>query len=79
MPSGFGRRRLWRDRKFLTQIGFGEFLAQMFGGIPMSQGEFVRLSDFGLTCEQIAAHRCDAMTRLVLEGNTPPTAPVSRS
>ncbi|HEY8136743.1 MAG TPA: acyl-CoA dehydrogenase family protein, partial [Methylocystis sp.] len=48
-----------------------EFLAQVFGGIPMSQGEIVRLSDFGLSCEQIAARRCDAMTRLVLEGNTP--------
>ena len=33
----------------LTRIGFSEYLAQVFGGIPMSQGEFVRLSDFGLT------------------------------
>ena len=57
--------------QLLTRIGFAEFLAQVFGGIPMSQGEIVRLSDFGLSCEQIAAHRCDAMTRLVLEGNTP--------
>jgi (2S)-methylsuccinyl-CoA dehydrogenase len=57
--------------QLLTRIGFAEFLAQVFGGIPMSQGEIVRLSDFGLSCEQIAARRCDAMTRLVLEGNTP--------
>ena len=34
--------------QLLTRIGFGEFLAQVFGGIPMSQGEIVRLSDFGL-------------------------------
>jgi (2S)-methylsuccinyl-CoA dehydrogenase len=57
--------------QLLTRIGFAEFLAQVFGGIPMSQGEIVRLSDFGLSCEQIAARRNDAMTRLVLEGNTP--------
>ncbi len=57
--------------QLLTRIGFGEFLAQVFGGIPMSQGEIVRLSDFGLSCEQVAARRDDAMTRLVLQGNTP--------
>ena len=57
--------------QLLTRIGFAEFLAQVFGGIPMSQGEIVRLSDFGLSCEQIAARRNDAMIRLVLEGNTP--------
>ena len=43
--------------QLLTRIGFAEFLAQVFGGIPMSQGEIVRLSDFGLSCEQIAARR----------------------
>ncbi len=57
--------------QLLTRIGFAEFLAQVFGGIPMSQGEIVRLSDFGLSCEQIAARRGDATSRLVLEGNTP--------
>jgi (2S)-methylsuccinyl-CoA dehydrogenase len=57
--------------QLLTRIGFAEFLAQVFGGIPMSQGEIIRLSDFGLSCEQIAARRDDAATRLVLEGNTP--------
>src|SRR6201999_2444895 len=33
----------------LVTIGIGEYLAQMLGGIPMSQGEIVRPSDFGLT------------------------------
>ena len=32
----------------LVRIGAGEYLAQIFGGIPMSQGEIVRLSDLGL-------------------------------
>lgn len=32
----------------ILQIGFGEYLAQIAGGIPMSQGEFARLADLGL-------------------------------
>ena len=32
----------------ILQIGFGEYLAQIHGGIPMSQGELARLGDFGL-------------------------------
>ncbi|MCB6177653.1 acyl-CoA dehydrogenase family protein [Rhodobacter sp. Har01] len=31
----------------ILQIGFGEYLAQIAGGIPMSQGETARLSDLG--------------------------------
>jgi (2S)-methylsuccinyl-CoA dehydrogenase len=33
----------------IFQIGVGEYLAQVQGGIPMSQGEFARLSDLGLS------------------------------
>ncbi|GAB1361646.1 hypothetical protein MASR1M32_08820 [Rhodobacter sp.] len=29
----------------ILQIGFGEYLAQIAGGIPMSQGEIARLAD----------------------------------
>ncbi|WP_054300767.1 acyl-CoA dehydrogenase family protein [Gemmobacter sp. LW-1] len=32
----------------LLQIGFGEYLSQLAGGIPMSQNETARLSDLGL-------------------------------
>jgi (2S)-methylsuccinyl-CoA dehydrogenase len=31
----------------ILQIGFGEYLAQISGGIPMSQGEMARLADLG--------------------------------
>jgi len=55
----------------LTSIGFAEYLAQIFGGIPMSQGEFVRLSDFGLSCETIGKYRTETVGKLVLSGNTP--------
>ena len=33
----------------LLQIAFGEYLSQIRGGIPMSQGEIARVADLGLT------------------------------
>jgi (2S)-methylsuccinyl-CoA dehydrogenase len=57
--------------ELLNQIGYAELLAQVYGGIPMSQGETVRLTDFGLTAQQIAAKRPAAVDRLILSGNTP--------
>nr|HMS96408.1 acyl-CoA dehydrogenase family protein [Tabrizicola sp.] len=33
----------------ILQLGFGEYLNQIAGGIPMSQSEIARLSDLGLT------------------------------
>ncbi|MCC3245862.1 acyl-CoA dehydrogenase family protein [Methylocystis sp. WRRC1] len=57
--------------ELLNQIGYAELLAQVYGGIPMSQGETVRLTDFGLTVQQIAAKRPASVDRLILSGNTP--------
>ncbi|HZY13989.1 MAG TPA: acyl-CoA dehydrogenase family protein, partial [Beijerinckiaceae bacterium] len=57
--------------ELLTKIGIGEYLAQIFGGIPMSQGEIVRLGDFGLSSETIAGHRSDSVERLIAGGNIP--------
>lgn len=42
--GGFGEMEA-----LILQIGFGEYLNQIAGGIPMSQGEIARLSDLGLT------------------------------
>jgi (2S)-methylsuccinyl-CoA dehydrogenase len=50
----------------ILQIGFGEYLAQIWGGIPMSQGEIARLSDLGL-----AWTPGSAAARLIARGNTP--------
>ena len=57
--------------ELLNQIGYAELLAQVYGGIPMSQGEIVRLSDFGLSGQQVAAKRPASVDRLILSGNTP--------
>jgi (2S)-methylsuccinyl-CoA dehydrogenase len=50
----------------ILQIGFGEYLAQIAGGIAMSQGEVARLSDLGLSWTPGAA-----AARLIADGNTP--------
>ena len=56
----------------LLRIGLGEYLAQIEGGIPMSQGEIVRLADFGLTRAQVAARMSAAVETLIADGNTAP-------
>lgn len=40
--------RLGEMESLILQIGFGEYLSQIRGGIPMSQGEIVRLHDLGV-------------------------------
>src|SRR6476646_10093512 len=40
-----GEGRFGETEELLTKIGIGEFLAQIFGGIPMSQSEIVRLAE----------------------------------
>ena len=49
----------------ILQIGFGEYLNQIAGGIPMSQLEIARLADLGLTWTP-----GDAAARLIAGGNT---------
>ncbi|WP_341988178.1 acyl-CoA dehydrogenase family protein [Azorhizobium sp. AG788] len=59
--------------RLIVQIGAGEYTAQILGGIPMSQGEMVRLEDMFVTEAAIAALREDAaVAALVRQGNTAP-------
>jgi (2S)-methylsuccinyl-CoA dehydrogenase len=58
--------------ELLVRIGAGEFLAQMFGGIPMSQGEIVRLADMGLSPSAVATRVTPAVDHLISTGNTAP-------
>ncbi|AUX70273.1 acyl-CoA dehydrogenase [Porphyrobacter sp. HT-58-2] len=55
------------------RIGFGEYLAQITSGVPMSAHEVVRPSAFGLesAARNLAAH--PATARLLAEGSTPET------
>jgi (2S)-methylsuccinyl-CoA dehydrogenase len=52
--------------QLVLQIGFGEYLAQIAGGIPMSQGETARLADLGLAWVPEGA-----AATLIARGNTP--------
>jgi (2S)-methylsuccinyl-CoA dehydrogenase len=54
----------------LVRIGIGECIAQIVGGIPMSQGEVVRPSDMGLTTAQVAARINPTLEGLIATGNT---------
>jgi (2S)-methylsuccinyl-CoA dehydrogenase len=56
--------------ELLVRIGAGEYLAQILGGIPMSQGEIVRLADLGLTPAAIAARVTPAIDSLIATGNS---------
>jgi (2S)-methylsuccinyl-CoA dehydrogenase len=63
-----GDGTLGEAEELLVRIGLGEYLAQIAGGIPMSQGEVVRPSDLGLSAAQVAA-RIDAVEGLMGDGN----------
>jgi (2S)-methylsuccinyl-CoA dehydrogenase len=62
--------RLGDVEELIVRIGLGEYLAQIVGGIPMSQGEFVRPFDLGLTGEQVGARLSPSVDRLISAGNT---------
>lgn len=74
--KAYGERLQAQDRYGATEdyalrVGAGEYAAQIFGGIPMSQGEIVRLPALGLGQKAIAAARGDAAETLITQGNTP--------
>jgi len=58
--------------ELLVRIGAGEYLAQIVGGIPMSQNEIVRPSDLGLGMGAVAARITPAVEHLIATGNTAP-------
>jgi (2S)-methylsuccinyl-CoA dehydrogenase len=68
--------RLIEEGKFgeveqlIHQIAFGEYLAQIRGGIPMSQGEMLRPAELGMTGADLAALATDEIELLVQKGNT---------
>jgi (2S)-methylsuccinyl-CoA dehydrogenase len=54
----------------LVRIGLGECLAQVVGGIPISQGEMVRPSDLGLSTAQVAGRINPMVESMIASGNT---------
>ncbi|AXI56736.1 (2S)-methylsuccinyl-CoA dehydrogenase (plasmid) [Pseudoseohaeicola sp. NH-UV-7] len=68
--------RLVADGKFgeteqiIHQIAFGEYLWQIYGGIPMSQGEMLRPQDIGLSQDDMRAMMTPEVQTLTQSGNT---------
>jgi (2S)-methylsuccinyl-CoA dehydrogenase len=56
--------------ELLVRIALGEYLAQVVGGIPMSQGEVVRPADLWLSAAQVSARINPAVEALIAGGNT---------
>jgi (2S)-methylsuccinyl-CoA dehydrogenase len=56
--------------ELIVRIGLGEYLAQILGGIPISQGEIVRPADLGLSVAAVAARITPEVESLIVSGNT---------
>ncbi|MEP0340252.1 MAG: acyl-CoA dehydrogenase family protein [Alphaproteobacteria bacterium] len=57
--------------QLMVQAAFGEYLAQIKGGIALSQVEIVRPADLGLTADDMAPLDGAAAKTLIAGGNTP--------
>ncbi|MDG1532278.1 MAG: acyl-CoA/acyl-ACP dehydrogenase [Paracoccaceae bacterium] len=57
--------------QLVHQIAFGEYLSQISGGIPMSQGEIIRFQDLGLAPEDRVEFVSPAVQTLMDSGNSP--------
>ncbi|MEM8631534.1 MAG: acyl-CoA dehydrogenase family protein [Pseudomonadota bacterium] len=63
-------RRFGEIEALILQIAFGEYLWQVYGGLPMSQGEILRPQDVGLSQENQRAMMHPAVMTLTQAGNT---------
>ncbi|MGX1499897.1 (2S)-methylsuccinyl-CoA dehydrogenase [Labrenzia sp. MBR-25] len=67
--SAEGRYGVLEDH--IVQLGFAEYLAQIFGGIPMNQGEIVRLPDLGVSAEEALGFQTAEILSLIESGSRP--------
>ena len=54
--------------RLLLSAAFGEYCAQIAGGIPMSQGEIVRPGDIGIAQSDVARFTSGAVADLIADG-----------
>jgi (2S)-methylsuccinyl-CoA dehydrogenase len=65
-----GEGRFGELEQLMLQAAFGEYLAQLGGGIAISQVEIVRPADMGLEPEALVAFAVPAVKTLITAGNT---------
>ena len=63
-------KKFGQTEQLLLQIGVGEYLGQIAGGIMMSQGEIFRLNDIGLSTLELSDFKTQEVQKLLIEGNT---------
>ncbi|GGF38831.1 isovaleryl-CoA dehydrogenase [Aliidongia dinghuensis] len=56
----------------MLEAAFGEYLAQLEGGVPLSQVEMIRPADLGIAEDEVAAFRTPAVKALIAAGTTAP-------
>jgi (2S)-methylsuccinyl-CoA dehydrogenase len=62
--------RLGETERLILQIGSGEYLAQLAGGIPMSQVEIVRPNDLDIDSQALDTFLTPAVRTLIARGNS---------
>ena len=65
-----GEQQFRASEQLLITIGFGEYLAQLVGGVPMSQCEFVRPAELGLAAAGAQLNNDPAAGWFIQHGNT---------
>lgn len=63
--------RLGELESLMLQAAFGEYGAQIFGGIPMSQGEYIRPAELGLDTKICHKFHSEELSLLRRQGNAP--------
>jgi (2S)-methylsuccinyl-CoA dehydrogenase len=65
-----GEGKFGEVEQLIHQIAFGEYLQQIAGGIPMNQGEMVRVQDLGLDWDALEGFQAPEVQALIVRGNT---------
>ncbi|MCG7573548.1 acyl-CoA/acyl-ACP dehydrogenase [Phaeobacter sp. CNT1-3] len=65
-----GEGKFGKMEQLIHQIAFGEYLWQIYGGIPMSQNEIIRLQDLGLTQDEMRGLMTPEVMTLCDSGNS---------
>ena len=63
--------RLGELESLMLQAAFGEYGAQIYGGIPMSQGEYIRPAELGLDTKICHKFHGEELSLLRRQGNSP--------
>lgn len=62
--------RLGEFESLLLLAGFGEYCAQIVGGIPMSQSEIIRMADLGVPATDVTRFASGAVNDLIEDGTS---------